>query len=143
MQRPVSVCCLVVAWGLAPGWSDVARPGTFLSPHAVSIARAGPTVKGAAAPKTAGDATARRLHRVIQACEQAALTTIRRQSTHAVQQVSLGDEGNPQSLSLTADTLLTGTGQMRQDAFWHDFYFGCEVSADGGEALNFSYTLIS
>ncbi|RYM64496.1 hypothetical protein BSQ98_10645 [Serratia liquefaciens] len=130
-----TVCCLVVVWGLMVGWTGAIYSATFLSPHAVLGARA------ALATKAANDTTVRR--RVIQACEQAALTTIRRQSTHAVQQVRLGDEGNPLSLSLATDTLLTGTGQIRQDAFWHDFYFSCEVSVDGGEVLNFSYTLIS
>ncbi|HFI5337048.1 TPA: DUF930 domain-containing protein [Serratia liquefaciens] len=140
MQRRIIVVCLVGAWGLAVLWAETARAATFLVPHAGVHARADPEVKDS---KDAQDAPTRRWHRVVQVCEHAALAAIRRQSPGDVQQVSLGDEGNPLSLTLADDVLLTGTGQIRQDAFWHDFYFSCEVSPGGEEVLNFSYTLIS
>lgn len=121
MLRHFTVVCLMGLWGLAVVWGEAAR----------------------AAPGNNATPPATRRHQVVQACEKAALALIRRQSPRDVQQVDLGDEGNPHSLALTDGALLTGTGQIRQDVFWHDFYFSCEVSPDSGEVLTFSYTLIS
>jgi hypothetical protein len=143
MKRHITVCCLVSLWGLTGVWAEAGQSATFLSPLAVAAAREGGTKTGMKVTNAPKSAATPRRRQVAQTCEQAALAVIRQQSSGHVQQVHLGDEGNPQSLSLAANTLLTGTGQIRQDAFWHDFYFSCEVSADGGEVLNFSYTLIS
>lgn len=142
MQRYLTVFCLLAVCALMI-WGNTSHCAPFLLSGAMGKLRGGYTTATAKdTPDTKDTADPRRQH-VVQVCKEAALVAIRQLSLQDVQQVHLGEVDNPHSLVLAADTLLTGTGHLRQDGFWHDFYFSCEVSLEGGEVLNFSYTLVS
>lgn len=74
-------------------------------------------------------------------CRPVAMSELKKWNRDA-DRVFLGSD-DPGTLSLTADKLLTGSGQVRTANDWTEFTFNCELDPDTGKALSFTTSLSS
>lgn len=74
-------------------------------------------------------------------CRPTALAEIQSKDFLKADRVFLGDD-NQDSLSLTGQYHLTGSGEVRADNIWHDFTFQCDIDPVKGIVTYFNIILL-
>jgi hypothetical protein len=70
-------------------------------------------------------------------CRPIALTGVKIKQFPQADKVFLGDT-NPDSLNLTGNYRLSGTGEAHTDDGWHDFTFHCDIDPTNGVVTEFN-----